>query len=200
MRHSQRKQGETDRPVLRRTAPVLDPTAPNYPPYCYIENDRTLGIPTKTKPVEMHGVPGVMLEKWDLVGVLPEIESRAVGYIDDRAKSKEPFFLYFPLTAPHTPIAPTEEHLGKSRAGRYGDFVHQVDSIVGHVVSALERNRLAENTLLIFTSDNGSPRMDGTDKEGALDSVLKFDVEISQLVRVAFGLGRSAAIRAATER
>jgi len=81
--------------------------APNYPPYCYIENDRTIGIPTRDKPVNMHGVPGVMLENWDLVKVLPEIENRAVEYIDERAKSKEPFFLYFPLTAPHTPIAPT---------------------------------------------------------------------------------------------
>jgi len=157
--------------------------APNYPPYCYIENNRTVGIPTKDKPVAMHGVPGVMLENWDLYRVLPDIEQRAVDYIDERARSKEPFFLYFPLTAPHTPIAPTEEHLGKSRAGLYGDFVHQVDSIVGNVVKALERNDLAENTLLIFTSDNGSPRMDGTDMGGALDSVLKYGHNPSHVFR-----------------
>jgi len=157
--------------------------APNYPPYCYIENDRTIGIPTRDKPVNMHGVPGVMLENWDLVKVLPEIENRAVEYIDERAKSKEPFFLYFPLSAPHTPIAPTEEHLGKSQAGRYGDFVHQVDSIVGTIVTALERNNLAENTLLVFTSNNGSPRMDGTDMEGALDSVLKHGHNPSHVFR-----------------
>jgi len=135
--------------------------APNYPPYCYIENDRTIGIPTEAKPTSMYGVPGIMLKDWDLYKVLPEIEKRAVNYINRESKSDNSFFLYLPLTAPHTPIVPIEEHLGKSQAGLYGDFVHQVDAIVGNILKTLDQNNLTENTLLIFTSDNGSPNIDG---------------------------------------
>jgi len=148
--------------------------APNYPPYCYIENDRAIGIPTKDKPVSMHGVPGIMLENWDLVTVLPEMEKRAVTYIHERAKTGKPFFLFFPLTAPHTPIAPTKEHQGTSQAGAYGDFVHQIDAIVGNIMMTLNQNEISENTLVIFTSDNGSPRMDGTNMDGGNDSILKY--------------------------
>lgn len=148
--------------------------APNYPPYCYIENDRTIGIPTKEKPTSIYGVPGIMLENWDIKQVLPEMEYRAIRYIKDRAKTKQPFFLYFPLTAPHTPIVPTDEHIGTSRAGRYGDFVHQVDSIVGEILKTLDENDLTENTLIIFTSDNGSPRMDGEGLKDQVDSVLRY--------------------------
>jgi arylsulfatase A-like enzyme len=85
-----------------------------------------------------------------------------------------PFFLYFPLTGPHTPIAPAAEFRGKSQAGAYGDFVHQIDHLVGQVVAALERNGLAEDTLVIFTSDNGSPCRDGTNMSGAVRSVLRY--------------------------
>jgi len=157
--------------------------APNYPPYCYIENDRTIGIPTKEKPVTMYGCPGIMLEKWDLLDVLPEIEKRAVNYIDDRARTGKPFFLYFPLTAPHTPIAPNEEYRGKSQAGPYGDFVHQVDSVVGNILRALDRNDLADNTLVVFTSDNGSPGRDGTGMAGEPDSVLEYGHDPSYIFR-----------------
>lgn len=148
--------------------------APNYPPYCFIENDRTIGIPSISKPDSMYGVPGIMLEEWDLYNVLPEMEKKSLEYIDRRADSGQPFFLYFPLTAPHTPIAPTKEHRGKSEAGAYGDFVHQIDSIVGNILQTLEQKGIRENTLVIFTSDNGSPRMDGTDMAGKSDSILKY--------------------------
>ncbi len=60
-----------------------------------------------------------------------------------------------PLTAPHYPVVPAAEFKGRSRAGDYGDFVAQVDATVGAVLDALSRTRLADNTLVIFTSDNG---------------------------------------------
>ena len=148
--------------------------APNYPPYCYIENDKTLGIPSLDKPMSMYGVPGIMMKGWDLYKVLPELEKRVIQYIKDRAEQENPFFLYFPLTAPHTPIAPTEEHVGKSQAGLYGDFVHQVDAIVGNIMKTLMLTGLAENTLVIFTSDNGSPQMDGTNMAGSANSIFKY--------------------------
>ena len=148
---------------------------PNFPPYCFIENDRTLGIPSQQKPESMFGDSGPMLPGWDLAAVMPKLTQKAVEYIDGRATEprRKPFFLYMPLTAPHTPIAPTEQFLGKSKAGRYGDFVHQVDWTVGQVLAALDRNGLAGDTLVIFTSDNGSPARDGTNMSGRTGSVVK---------------------------
>ena len=158
---------------------------PNYPPYCYIENDRTVGIPTVLKPDAMFGNPGVMLEGWDLVKILPDLTTRAVEYIDTRSQQDphQPFFLYFPLTGPHTPIAPAPEFQEKSQAGAYGDFVHQIDWLVGQVMEALERNGQAENTLLVFTSDNGSPGRDGTNMSGPINSVRRFDHNPSYIYR-----------------
>ena len=156
---------------------------PNFPPYCFIENDRTVGIPTVPKPAGMFGCPGPMLAGWKLEGILPGLMHKALAYIDakgGRGKSDAfgqtagaPFFLYMPLTAPHTPIAPAPEFRGKSKAGAYGDFVHQVDHVVGQVLAALKRNGFQDNTLVVFTSDNGSPARDGTNMGGAPRSVLK---------------------------
>ncbi|MEN8193379.1 MAG: sulfatase-like hydrolase/transferase [Bacteroidota bacterium] len=156
---------------------------PNFPPYCFIENDRTIGIPNIEKPDSIYGRPGVMLEGWDLRQILPELEKKAVQYIHNRAKDDNPFFLYFPLTAPHTPIAPAKEFQGKSNAGAYGDFVNQVDAVVGRIMEALEQEGIADNTLLIFTSDNGSPGRDGTDMAGPINSVNKYDHYPSYIYR-----------------
>lgn len=130
---------------------------PNFPPYVFIENDRTVGIPSEEKPNEMYGHPGPMLPGWTLEAVMPEITRKAVWWVENMARSSAdgPFFLYFPLTAPHLPIVPIEEFRGKSAAGKYGDYVVEVDWAVGEVLKALERSSLADNTLVVFTSDNG---------------------------------------------
>jgi len=130
---------------------------PNYPPYCFLEDDRTVGLPSVAAPLQKGAInrPGPMLSGWNLTNVLPEITRRAVRYVEDPARTSRPFFLYFPLTAPHYPVVPTDEFKGRSQAGDYGDFVAQVDGTVGEVLSALARTGLATNTLVIFTSDNG---------------------------------------------
>ncbi|TKJ33509.1 MAG: arylsulfatase [Planctomycetes bacterium B3_Pla] len=166
---------------------------PNFPPYCFIENDRTVGIPTEEKPDDMFGCPGPMLRGWRLQEILPGLERKAVEYIDAkvgragntafRQTPGKPFFLYMPLTAPHTPIAPAREFAGKSQAGAYGDFVHQVDHVVGSVTDTLERNGFADNTLIIFTSDNGSPGRDGTNMNGQTNSVRRFGHNPSHIYR-----------------
>jgi arylsulfatase A-like enzyme len=79
--------------------------------------------------------------------------SQAVNFID-RNKDR-PFFLYFAHTAPHIPLAPSERFRGKSGRGAYGDVVAEVDWSVGEVLKALKRNGIDENTLIMFTSDNG---------------------------------------------
>ena len=163
---------------------------PNFPPYCFIENNRTSGIPTVSKPREMFGHAGPMLPGWELEAVMPAITEKAAAYI--RAESgtapfnkqpDRPFFLYFPLTAPHTPIAPAAEFIGSSEAGRYGDFVHQVDWAVGEIMRALDESGQAENTLLVFTSDNGSPGRDGTDMNGPPNSVRRYGHNPSHIYR-----------------
>jgi arylsulfatase A-like enzyme len=130
---------------------------PNYPPYCFIENDHTLGVPSIAAPMEKGRMnrPGPMVPEWNLTNILPEITLRAVQFIDHAANNGKPFFLYFPLTAPHYPIVPAPQFKSRSQAGDYGDFVAQVDATVGEVLNALARTGLATNTLLFFTSDNG---------------------------------------------
>lgn len=135
---------------------------PNYPPYCFIENDRTVGVPSVPAPLGRAGGgvfnrPGPMVEGWNLTNILPELTVRAVRYIEQAAgaTNRRPFFLYFSLTAPHFPVVPAPEFAGRSRAGDYGDFVVQLDASVGAVLDALERAGVATNTLVIFTSDNG---------------------------------------------
>ncbi len=130
---------------------------PNYPPYCFIANDRTVGLPSLPAPLQKGAInrPGPMLAGWSLTNILPEITHQAVRYLADAARTNRPFFLYFPLTAPHYPIVPTDEFKGRSQAGDYGDFVAQVDWTVGEILATLARTGLATNTLVMFTSDNG---------------------------------------------
>jgi len=182
-----------DGPTSRGFDYYFGTAVPNFPPYCFIENERTLGIPKETKPSSMFGSPGPMLAGWDLTQILPGLMKKAVEYIDAkggrvkrphfRQTAKKPFFLYLPLTAPHTPIAPTKEFRGKSKAGSYGDFIVQVDHVVGQVLAGLEKNGFAENTLVIFTSDNGSPARDGTKMSGPIRSVEKFGHKPSHTFR-----------------
>ena len=67
----------------------------------------------------------------------------------------KPFFLYFPLTAPHTPWLPKDEFVGKSGAGEYGDFTVQVDHLLGKIREILQENGVGKNTMIVFSSDNG---------------------------------------------
>jgi arylsulfatase A-like enzyme len=89
------------------------------------------------------------------VDMLPKLTQHATGYIAERAKSGQPFFLYLALNSPHTPIVPAAGWQGKSGLGKYGDFVMQTDAALGEVLAALDKAGVAGNTLVIFTSDNG---------------------------------------------
>jgi len=93
------------------------------------------------------------------VNMLPRITRKAVEYIEARATQKEtPFFLYVPYGSPHTPIVPSPEWIGRSGLGIYGDFVMQTDDGVGQILAALDQYGLTENTLVIFSSDNGTSK------------------------------------------
>lgn len=126
------------------------------PPYVFIENDRVTEIPTTEKTWIRKGPAG---EKFEAIDVLPTLTRKTIEFLDRSAaaaKSGErPFFVYMPLSAPHTPIVPTAEWQGRSHLNTYGDFTMQVDAAVGEVLVALDRNGLSDNTLVVLTSDNG---------------------------------------------
>ncbi len=125
------------------------------PPYVYIENNKSQGIPTVTKAFFRDGPAH---KDFEAIDVLPRITDKTVQIIDEHAaasKKGKPFFIYFPLNAPHTPILPTPEWQGKSGINAYCDFVMQVDDTVGQVMQALKKQGIHENTLVIFTADNG---------------------------------------------
>ncbi len=145
------------------------------PPYLYIENDKAVSIPTVTSSA--FGRAGPADENLTPEDVLPDLTAKAVAYLASRRDEEQPFFLYLPLPAPHTPIAPTKQWQGKSGLNAYADFVMQVDDTVGQVMQALEENGQAENTLVILTSDNGcSPRAN-------FDELAKFGHDPSYVFR-----------------
>jgi len=135
---------------------------PNYPPYCFINNDRTVGQPTGMKEVrDLDGRPGPMLPGWKFDAILPTLAEKSAEYIGQRAKDGKPFFLYFPLTSPHEPIAPSAKFRGKSGISDLADFIMESDWALGEVLKAIDDNKLAENTLVIFTCDNGHAKYTG---------------------------------------
>ncbi len=132
------------------------------PPYVYVENDMPTMVPKKTTvSVDEKGIwrEGLTSDDFVHVNILKNLTDKAVSYINQNANGQSPFFLYFPLPAPHTPILPTTEFLGKSNTNMYGDFVMQVDDVVRQIRETLKNKGISENTLLVFTSDNGcSPK------------------------------------------
>ncbi len=162
-----------DGPVARGFDHYFGTIVPNYPPYCFIENDRTVGIPSIPTTVGNFNIPGPMVPGWKLEDILPGLTSQAVKWVEDGAKTKKPFFLFLSLTSPHYPVLPAREFVGSTKVGAYGDFVHQTDWTVGQVLDALERAGVAENTLVIFTSDNGA-EITGEVKPGMYDRVQQF--------------------------
>jgi arylsulfatase A len=133
----------------------------NMSPFCYIENDRPVRLPVLHQPrisTEFISVDeGVRSPDFAIYGVMPRLAGEAVAWIEQQSerKTKKPFFLYAPLTSPHLPLVPNEEYRGTSKAGHYGDFVAETDVFVGAVLETLDRTGQADNTLVIFTSDNG---------------------------------------------
>ena len=137
------------------------------PPYFYIRGNKAVSPPTDR--IEDHYSDGwskIQGEFWRAGGIAPDLKLKdvlprftdeAVSVIESHAKkhSDDPLMLYLAYPAPHTPWLPSPEFVGKSKAGMYGDFAMMVDHNVGRVLDSLDAAGLAEDTLLIFTSDNG---------------------------------------------
>jgi arylsulfatase A-like enzyme len=133
----------------------------NFPPYCWIEGDRFVTTPTKpvikSRPLAGSGSfrPGPMAESWNPFDILPTITQKTVEWIA-KQKKEQPFFAYLAFNSPHYPIVPNKEYHGKSKAGYYGDFVIETDGMVGKVMQALQEHGFSDNTLVIFSADNGA--------------------------------------------
>ena len=123
-------------------------------PYIYIHNDHFVGEATGYLPKTSHYREGPIAPGFKMEEVLPTITDKTVEFIGSQTPEK-PFFIYMALTAPHTPIVPAARFKGKNSLGPYGDFCEQVDWCVGEVLKALAEKGVAENTIVVFTSDNG---------------------------------------------
>lgn len=142
-------------------------------PYVWVENGMPTAVPTKetgrTKKESKNGWwrKGPTSPDFDHEDVLPNLTRRAVKYIKEQVKNEKPFFLYLALPSPHTPVLPTPEFKGKSGLdSAYADFVTMTDDTVKQVLDALKEGGGDENTLFIFTSDNGcSPEADFAELE-----------------------------------
>lgn len=132
------------------------PASLDIPPYVYVENGSVTAQPNRmTEDTTKFGWWRLGPTGSDFIhdNVLQNFADKTVEFINQQ--TDEPFFIYMPLAAPHTPILPSEKFRGKSGLNEYGDFVLMVDDVIGQVRKALKEKGLDENTLIVFTSDNG---------------------------------------------
>ncbi len=145
------------------------PVVNSHPPFVYVENHRVVGLdpndpfvydtvaetPIHQEKMGIDQIGGAKAAhaNYDDTYVGTTLAGKAVSWIKEHKDN--PFFLYFATTNIHHPFTPHPRFQGTSDAGRYGDFIHELDWIVGEVTRTLEEEGLAENTLLLFTSDNG---------------------------------------------
>ena len=140
------------------------PASLDMQPYVYFENETVVETPTAEVAFSAHRRQdgggfwraGPVAPSFKHIDVLPVTAEKSVAYIEERAGTNQPFFLYVPLSAPHTPWLPNDAFTDVSGAGYYGDFAAEVDWSVGEILEALDRLDIAENTIIIFTSDNGA--------------------------------------------
>lgn len=149
------------------------PTVNSGPPFIYIENHNVVGYdpndpfvmkteastqkwPAKSGYNQIGGADKAhLLYEDEKVGTT--LKNKAVEWLKNRHSSNKenPFFLYLATTNIHHPFTPAPQFKGTSEAGRYGDFIHELDWIVGEVLSTVKEMGQEDNTLVIFTSDNG---------------------------------------------
>ncbi len=134
--------------------------------YSFLEGDRTVGVPSEavvfatSEHAEMPGGwyrDGIATPGWEFEVVDPTFVGEARAWLAETDR-EEPFFLYLPLSAPHAPWLPPEETSGTTEEGARGDMVALVDWAVGEIREQLEEQGILDDTLIVFTSDNG-PRI-----------------------------------------
>lgn len=137
------------------------PASLDMPPYVYIENHKVTdpqmdSTGKSSTPRGRFWRGGEISRSFSIESCLDHLTGRAQAYIASQQGSQQPFFLYFPLTAPHTPWLPAGRFRGTSGAGTYGDFVAHVDDVVARIVATVDSLGMGQNTMIVFTSDNGA--------------------------------------------
>jgi len=133
----------------------------NMPPYVYVENDKVVMQPTdiseskRSENPYANWIKGDISEDFKHEEVLTVFVEKSVSFIKENAGGNKPFFIYLPLPAPHNPILPIEPWKGKSDINPYADFVLMIDGLMGEIFKTIKETGIEENTLVIFTSDNG---------------------------------------------
>ncbi len=138
-------------------------------PYVFVRNNRFTAQPVLLQelvPFPHFIRAGPRAQDFVVDEVLDTLTEEAIDFVRRGAEEGDPFFLYFPLTAPHKPTQPHRRFRGSTDLGEYGDFVAQVDWTVEQVLGALAEVGAADNTLVIFTSDNGSYMFGSSDPTG----------------------------------
>ena len=158
-----------DGPITRGFDYYFGTHVPTFAPFTFIENDRVVVQPTEkyeydpnegtVMPQGFAGSP--IAPGWKFDEILPEITNRAVDYIHQNAKNEEPFFLFFSMTSPHEPVVPSKRFKGKSGINDIADFVMETDWSAGKVIEAVDKTGIAEDTIVIFTADNGHSHYTG---------------------------------------
>ncbi len=132
------------------------------PPYVYIENEELTALPNGFSEggskdyKDDYWRKGPVAPDFNQYDVLNNLTTKVEVTIAEFSKKDDPFFIYFPLTAPHTPWIPQDKFKGISQAGNYGDLTVEVDDVVGRIQATIKLLNLEDNTIIIFTSDNGS--------------------------------------------
>lgn len=136
------------------------PASLDFPPYVFVRNGKVTMFPSLEQEAQKFPAylrKGPRAPVFVMEDCLDHLLEEAIGFVDEQSRNTDqPFFLYLPLTAPHKPVLPHPRFRGKTSLGPYGDFVAQVDWTVGRLLQALEKAGVVDDTLVLFSSDNGS--------------------------------------------
>ncbi len=130
------------------------------PPYCFIKGRKTLGIPHIPKEKITQQKDGLTVNGWDDSLVDVKFTEKACDFIKRSVAEQHPFFAYVPLSSPHRPCVPPDFMRGKSSAGTRGDMVMTADWCLGEILNLISDLNISDDTLVIFTSDNGATVVD----------------------------------------
>lgn len=159
------------KPGSEKTIPVgtrlkQSPNAAGFDYFCGYTHARNIGTVIEQDRVEAN------VEE---VETQPRLAKKMAEFLSNPARKEKPFFLYVPLCPPHTPIVPAPEFAGKSgtngKEGPYGDWMYEGDWVLGQVLEILERQKLADQTLIMVSSDNGAAGRSYAPLRGAKTSI-----------------------------
>lgn len=147
-------------------------------PYVFVRNGHFQGEVTAQKGWSAFNRVGPAAKDFEDYKVLDAFATEAEAFLDrnaEQARNGQPFFLYVALTSPHTPTSPSPAFEGTSKLGLYGDFVEETDATLGRVLAALDKHRLADNTLVIATSDHGAAPYAGNVRKATPNLIRKLE-------------------------